>query len=247
MRYPRRLRQHGFTIVELMIATAVLSTILLLVTVLMVNIGRLYYKGINQARVQSNVRTVADEVAQQLRLGDSVTESPASGPGLGAHGERAICVGSKRYTYVIGVQIGTPAPGSTAPTYQHVLWRDNNPTPGSCSVIGASAVNLTSSTQPSPTSLNGAELVAPRSRLINFSVSGASPYAVNVGMAYGDNDLLCSPSVSGSCASNAPAMTALAQFTTGNLLCKGGQGGQFCATAQLNTSVIRRLPVALKE
>src|SRR5689334_11132650 len=128
MNRPKPLRQKGFTIIELMIATAILSTILLLVTVLMINIGNLYYKGINQARVQDNVRSISDEVAQHLQLGDSFSQAS------GDNSEQAYCVGTVRYTYVIGVQIGKPAPGASAPAYQHVLWRDDNPSPGSCDI-----------------------------------------------------------------------------------------------------------------
>ncbi len=62
--------QKGFTIIELMIATAVLSTILVMVTVVMVNIGSLYYKGINQARVQDDVRSIADEIIKNIQLND---------------------------------------------------------------------------------------------------------------------------------------------------------------------------------
>jgi prepilin-type N-terminal cleavage/methylation domain-containing protein len=238
------LRQKGFTIIELMIATAVFSTILLMVTVLMINIGNLYYKGVNQARVQDNVRSISDEVSQQLKLGDSFT--PSDPTKKGANGEQAYCIGSKRYTYVVGIQISTPQPPAASGTsYRHVLWRDDNPSPGSCSVIDDSitpaneAVNLT--TQSPSTGLHGAELIAPRSRLIHFSLIGTSPYSVAVGVAYGDNDLLCNPSVVGSCASNV-AMPNFGDYTSGNLLCKGNLGRQFCATAKLNTSVVKRLP-----
>jgi prepilin-type N-terminal cleavage/methylation domain-containing protein len=228
--------QRGFTIIELLIATAVLSTILLLVTVLMVNIGSLYYKGINQARIQDNVRSISDEVAQQLQLGASFDHK------TGAHSEEAYCIGSFRYTYVIGVQIGTPAPGSSAPSYPHVLWRDDNPSPGTCSIVGANEVNLTAS-NPS-TGLHGTELIAPHSRLSNFSVQtatgGKPPYALSISEAYGDDDLLCSPSVANSCTSSS-AMTRYSDFTNGNLLCKGNIGSQFCATANLSTSVVKRL------
>ncbi len=229
--------QQGFTIVELMIATAVLSTILLLVTALMLNIGHLYYKGVNQARVQSNVRTVTDEVAQQLRLGNNWQSA------TGANNQRAYCVGNLRYTYVIGAQIGHPAPGSSAPVYRHVLWRDSNPTPSSCSITD---VNLTAA-QPSVPARNGVELMAPKTRLIDFTITGASPYNISYGVAYGDDDLLCSPppgpgTVNDSCLKDAPAMTNLNNFTNGRLLCKDGDSRHFCATAKLNTSVVRRLP-----
>lgn len=233
--------ERGFTIIELLIATAVLSTILLLVTILMINIGNLYYKGINQARIQDNTRSLSDELSQHLQLGSGMLT--ASGDAADSNvGQSAYCVGNVRYTYIIGIQIGSPAPGSSAPVYPHILWRDDNPTPGSCSITGAQAVNLTSG-NPS-TNLHGTELIAPKSRLINFSITGASPYAVSIGVAYGDNDLLCSSSVSingqPSC-SVSTAMPQLVNYTNGNLQCKGSIGDQFCATSSLNTNVVQRL------
>ena len=227
--------EKGFTIIELMIATAVLSTILLLVTVLMINIGNLYYKGINQARVQDNVRSITDEVVQHLQLGDTLV--PADTDHHGPNGEHAYCIGSTRYTYFIGTQIDQPAPGSSAPVFQHVLWRDDNPDPASCDATG---VNLTDS---SPTTgRHGAELIAPRSRLMQFAIDGTSPYNISIGVAYGDDDLLCSPVVTDSCKRNAPPMTQFSDFAHGSLLCKDSDASQFCSTAGLDTTVVRRLP-----
>lgn len=241
----RETNQKGFTIIELMIATAVLSTILLLVTVLMINIGNLYYKGINQSRIQDNVRSVTDEISQRMQLGDVVLSASGNAANNNAD-QRAYCIGSARYTYIVGVQIGTPVPGSAAPVYRHVLWRDDNPASGTCSIIDANKVNLADpANPPSPSSLHGSELIAPRSRLIAFSIVSSpsgSPYTLSVAEAYGDNDLLCSPSVANSCNAGAPAMTQFVDFTHGNLLCKGDIGQQFCATAHLETSVVRRLP-----
>jgi prepilin-type N-terminal cleavage/methylation domain-containing protein len=249
------LRQKGFTIIELMIATAVLSTILLLVTVLMINIGNLYYKGINQARIQDNVRSVSDEVSQHLQLGDSFAASDPDKKG--ANGEQAYCVGAVRYTYIIGVQINQPAPGSpaSAPPYHHVLWRDDNPAPGTCDI--ATAGNKVDLTATAPSSgLNGVELIAPNSRLSEFDINGNSPYSVAVSVAYGDDDLLCNPAAAPSSCATDQKMQHWSDYQVINpgdgqpgdsppgaqLLCKGSIGQQFCATAKLNTSVIRRLP-----
>lgn len=231
----RKLQPDGFTIIELMIATAVLATMLLLVTVVMINIGSLYYKGINQARVQDDTRNITDQVTQQLQLSD---QTPAAAPG--PHNTQAYCIGGARYTYVIGVQLGGQAPG-TATTYRHILWRDINPTPGSCFVDPGdpqtiTPVDLTSNT-PSP---GGTELISGSSRLTAFSIGGISPFALAVGVAYGDNDLLCSPSVPGSC-NTAAAMPQWADYRHGDLLCKGNRGDQFCSTAQLQTTVVQRL------
>ncbi|HVX56619.1 MAG TPA: hypothetical protein VHA37_02700 [Candidatus Saccharimonadales bacterium] len=233
--------EDGFTIIELMIATGVLATILLLVTVVMVGIGNLYYKGIDQSRVQDDTRNITDDIAQQLQLnGQSLSTASWS-----ARHEQAYCIGNTRYTYVLGAEIGKPAPGPTpGPTYQHVLWRDANPTPGSCSIDPGDIDNVTpvdlQNSTPSP---GGSELIGPNSRLSAFSITptgGGSPYSIVVGVAYGDDDLLCNSSVVGSCASGS-AMTDWSQYQNINLQCKGSVGDQFCSTAHLQTAVVQRL------
>lgn len=217
--------QQGFTIVELLIATAVLSTILVLVTVLMVNIGNLYYKGINQARVQGATRNITDEVSQHLELSSGVLQATANAsyPNI-----QAYCTSDTRYTFITGVQIGHKAPpGTVGPVYYHILWRDTNPTPGSCQV---DATNGGAMTDASAT--NGTELIPPNSRLTAFcigtidasntcNVSTISPYTLSVGIAYGDDDLLNVNGIS--------------------TVCSGIKGDQFCATAHLTTAAVKRL------
>lgn len=222
----------GFTIVELMIATSVLSLMLIMITVLMLSIGRLYYKGINQARVQDSVRSITDEISKHLELGDNFYHVTSGA-------EQAYCLGSTRYTYILYRQMGTDVSQMQSP---HVLWRDNNPTPGSCPSI---LPNLSAAT-PTP---GGTELMAPHARLINLSISGTSPYTVSVGEAYGDNDLLCDTGAPGDC--NATGVGAyMSSIISGGaaptsplaIHCKGKTGDQFCATAKLTTTVVRRLP-----
>lgn len=209
-------RSDGFTIVELMIATAVLATMLVMVTVLMINVGNLYYKGINQARVQGSVRNVVDEVAQQLQLSNSFAPAP---PDVGLPNQQAYCIGTVRFTFITNVQIGHPNP--------HILWRDNNPSPGSCSMVNLMDANLETTDQAN----HGTELIPPNSTLTAFCIgtlAGAtctpdtvSPYTVSVGVAYGDHDLLNLNGI--------------------NSVCRGDKGNQFCATANLSTVATQRL------
>ena len=224
----------GFTIIELLIATAVLSTILLMVTVVMINIGHLYYKGINQSRIQDNVRAITDDVSQHLKLGDNFFQ-------VNNGSTYAYCIGDTRYTYLLYKQIGTN-PGPPDYQSQHVLWRDTNPTPGSCPSV---LLDL-STTLPSA---NGTELAAPNSRLTSFSIIGSSPYNIVVGEAYGDNDLLCDTGTLNDCTTSynansviAKLITGLLSSPTGNIYCRGSIGDQFCATSNLNTTVVSRLP-----
>jgi prepilin-type N-terminal cleavage/methylation domain-containing protein len=205
MKYrPTALNQKAFTIIELMIATAVLSTILIMVTFMMISIGNLYYKGVNQARVQDDVRTISDDVSQHLQLSDSLPLFAVAGDGTSAY-----CIGNTRYTYMLNKQVGS-GPGQIA----HVLWRDSNPAPNSCSA----SVGFLNSATPSA---DGVELIAPNSRLTFFSVSLSSPYTISIGVAYGDNNLL---NLSGL-----------------NTTCKGSIGDQFCSTGTLTTTVVQRI------
>jgi prepilin-type N-terminal cleavage/methylation domain-containing protein len=167
-----RAEQQGFTIIELLIATAVFSTILVLASGMMINIGRLYYKGINQSRIQYTVRTITDELAAQLQLADNVTPAvPLPG------GVEAICIATTRYTYIENHQLRNgPLDADHSP---HVLWRDNNPTPNSCVPVTGFPTSPTAG-------LNGVELMAPNSTLTEFMVAGTSPYTVTIAAAYGD-------------------------------------------------------------
>jgi prepilin-type N-terminal cleavage/methylation domain-containing protein len=225
MRYQRhRLGQTGFTILELMIATAVLSTMLLLVTIIMISIGNLYYKGINQARVQDDVHSITDEVSQHLQL--SGTATPVYTTSLDGH-THAYCIGDTRYVFILGRQIGTGTDTDMmTPQSRQVLWRDKAlagcPAPGN---------GFLSSPWLSLLDPSGTELIAPNSRLTSFCISGSvagscipdtSPYTTTVGVAYGAIDLLNNPG-------------------NINATCKGNIGDQFCATAFLTTRVAQRL------
>ncbi|MGC1177435.1 MAG: prepilin-type N-terminal cleavage/methylation domain-containing protein [Candidatus Saccharimonadales bacterium] len=213
-----RSRQQGFTIVELLIATAVLSTILVLVTVMMIKIGNLYYKGVNQARVQENVRNLTDEVSQQLELnGGSVPYIHTDTEDPNTHllvDPQAYCIGTTRYSFVLNKQISTSATLGSDQT-RHVLWRDSVPV-GSCAALTQAQLN-----NQTPSS-GGTELIAPNSRLTSFSITPTiSPYTLSVAVAYGDTDLL--------------------NVSSSGAACKGSIGDQFCATASLTTGVVQRL------
>jgi len=168
-------KSAGFTIVELMIATAVLSIVLVLVAMVMTNIGKLYFKGANQAKMQNNVRSISAEIAQRLQLSGGQRNGDNSSP------IKVYCIGTARYTYVLHKQLD----GEDNSEYKHILWRDKIPA-GTCD----NTINLRSD---NPGGVEGVELITTKSRLTHFTIDFSSPSVISIGLAYGDSGYLTDP------------------------------------------------------
>lgn len=245
--------QQGFTVLELMIATTVVSVVLLMVSVMMINIGNLYYKGITQSKVQDNIRSITDDVAQRISLSSATPKWLNSADGS----LHAVCIGDTRYTYILGMQINkNPSSSQT----RHALWRDtiaagSCPTPDDQNLVLMPENNINSDALiggSAPASgqiyqgTNGSELLSPNARLSNFEVRGlgplnTAPYQIVVNIAYGDDDLLCGPSIAANTCDDDDEVVTPAEIATGKLNCKGKTGNSYCATANLTTVAVPRL------
>lgn len=229
MRGLMKRQESGFTIIELMIATSILSIILVMVTAMMIGIGNLFYKGVNQARVQDSARSITEDVSHNLQLTNQTPLSSVATT-IGGVQIQTWCLGSTGYSYVIGRKINS----SSQP--KHVLWRNTQAIVGTCrpaDLSSASPDHINGGT-------NGTELIPPNSRLRNFTIGTVSPYAITVGIVYGDDDLICSPLAAGSCTATT-AMSPASKYRNGDLRCKGKTGDQFCSVSVLTTTVVQRI------
>lgn len=197
-------RAEGFTIMELMVATGVFGVVLLLITTAVLQISRVYHKGITEAKVQNTTRNIADTIAQNIQFnGGNVTQTPAD-PTSGS--SYAFCVGNQQYSYVLGYQL---ADNPTSTQTPHVLAEYNLP-------------GCTSASQPQNmrgNKISGRELLAPSMRLSRLSVTdvGRNLYKVNVRVVFGDDDLLEDPNGSNASCKNQRAGTqfcAVSELTT---------------------------------
>src|SRR5258708_6166908 len=84
----------GFTIVELTIATAIFSTVLLVGLASFLGIGKIFYKGVTITQTQSAAQSVLDQLSSDVQFGVSVVASQPTGTGA-----RFMCIGNARYTY----------------------------------------------------------------------------------------------------------------------------------------------------
>lgn len=213
----RHNRQHtkGFTVVELLVALAVFSVVLVVVTAAILQISRLYYKGVTETNVQATARDIMDTVSQAIQFsGGKVTDTVATIPGTSSD----FCINNLQFSYRPGFKLVDS--GSDPNTTNHSIVM--RAVAGCSSPVGQDL---------SAGGVVGRELMAPNMRLSNILVKNVGPnlYQVKVRVVYGDDDLLYSPSGSGYGA------------TASDAACKGLAGRQFCAVSELSTVVISRV------
>ncbi|HSX35896.1 MAG TPA: prepilin-type N-terminal cleavage/methylation domain-containing protein [Patescibacteria group bacterium] len=186
MRKPRA-QQRGFTVVELLIATLVFSVVLMIVTAGIIQVTRVYYKGVTEANTQSVARSISDVVGQAIQFSPgTVTPTPAVViPGAQSY----FCVGGTVYLYYQGYELidvgANPAKHQTS----HSIVAQ--PFAGGCAGSGF---------------VNGRDLMSPKMRLSKVTVKnvGSDPntYQVEVRVVYGDDDVLSNPTgANAACAS----------------------------------------------
>ncbi len=204
---------RGFTLIELMIATAVFSVILMISLAGFIQIGRMYYRGLSATRTQEVTRAVIDDVSREIQFGASKVEQPDA---------NTICIGSKRYTFDLHKRIvDTPSNGHEA---NNALRKDSQGANQNGCAIGAGG--------------GATELLGENMRLAKFSVTPVAQsndrlWNVTVKVVFGEDDLL----------DGFQQVDSDPYGDSSNVVCKGGTflGGQFCATAEISTVVYRRL------
>lgn len=163
-----KLNHKGFTLIELMIATTVLSVLLVLIASVSIQVGRLFYKGVSSSRTQETVRSITDQISRNIQYSSVTPEDNAN----------VICVAGNRYSY----QVDNIVSKNT-----HALWVDNQTEP----CVALSQADMNSETPPS----DGKELIPGGMRLTKFKLtkpdaSNERYWEIEVGVALGEEDLL---------------------------------------------------------
>src|SRR5665213_495951 len=221
--------QAGFTIIELLIATTVFAALLLTLMFGVVEISRIYYRGITQTNTQNTARNIMSSISQAIQFDGSFSTGAGNGSSL------AFCAGNTQYTYLLGYQLENT---NSAPNTQnnHVLVSNtiSSPSCPQAQHIG-----------PPGGSASGTELMANNMRIASLNITPLSHpgvYSVEIRIVYGADDLLCNPSIGppGLCSSSA-TMPAPADYVGQNVNCKGGSGSEFCDVSDLSTIVQSRV------
>ncbi len=219
----------GFTIVELLIATAVFSGVLLVAMVGFLQIGRLFYKGVTITQTQNTAQQIVNELTSGIQSSASSNNIKATLPSSVTSnytGYVYACVNGFRYTY--GVVSGKPI------IYDQSLAANYSATSsGNFGLVRDKLSGSSSCDLPSVTPVGSAspiELLGSRMMVANLKVQSASStlkdlYTVSETIAYGTYSVL-NLSVN-----SLPYASCLS----------GLSSAQFCAVSTLSTSVYRGL------
>lgn len=207
-----RIKDGGFTIIELMIATTVFSLVLLLCSFGLIQIGRTYNKGITSARAQETARTIMDEVSRAIQFSGGTVATTASGRSDGV--PYVFCIDERRYSFVTDRQLKDSPEDNTQ--VRHVLVADAYP---GCSA-SSPPLPLTNNSFVLPAGAR--EMMASNMRLARLDITylGNNLYQVAIRVVAGEDDLLD--------ASHNNCLNVRA-------------GTQFCAVSELTTVVQKRL------
>ena len=170
---------QGFTIVELLIATMIFATILLIVTVGIIQVSRVYYKGQTESNVQDTTRTALDTITQAIQFNGGTVTATVTPAAIGQ--AKTFCVGNVQFTYILGYElVTTPPPLPPHQTNQSLLMN--------------TGVTNCPTAAPATT---GRELLGTDMRLSNLQVAqvpgSKNVWTVSMSVVYGDDTLLSNP------------------------------------------------------
>lgn len=203
-------KQHGFTIIELMIATTVFSVIMLIAAVGVLEFTRAYFKGVTASDTQTVARTIMADIVQNIQFGQNIkTDNDPTGD------SRAFCIDNTLYSYLPDAEVTSGTPDSTRHLYSHGLIKQINT---ACS--GSAALDIPTITNLSSIPGEAREMLSEHMRIAELTVTSSSDqlYTVNLKVVYGDDDLL----------------------TPDHAGCKSQAGSQYCAVSELATTVQKR-------
>lgn len=198
----------GFTIPELLIATAVFSVILTISMAAFLQIGRMFYKGITISQTKDTAQHILDSVSADLQYSTSGPTAPISYTLNGAT-YSYVCIGSSRYIYMQGHMVD--ASENTNHSLSFGLLHDNA---GCGDPFNPAASKYVALKYP-------VEILGNEMRLSAFSVSsvGTSLYNVSVYVTYGEADVLNN--------ATSPMPTCISDL----------KSSEFCSTIALGTTV----------
>jgi prepilin-type N-terminal cleavage/methylation domain-containing protein len=229
--------KQGFTVVELLIATAVFAVVLLVAQTSFVQIGHLFYRGVSISQTQDT----ADHIFQDIN--GNFQTAPNVSVNYSATGYDYYCIGNARYTYRIDNEIdrGTATANHSSTTGNYGILKDTLPGSGSACATPCDDTSGASCPAGTVKLRNPVELLGDRMRVEQFdicqSTTTSNLYNVAIVLAYGDQNTL-------TYTSSATPLKEPCQVTPpgsyyASVACQGDNNNSFCAVSRINTAVYK--------
>ncbi|MBI2007831.1 prepilin-type N-terminal cleavage/methylation domain-containing protein [Candidatus Saccharibacteria bacterium] len=204
LRLFNRQKNHGFTVMELMIATTIFSILLLLSLAGFLQIGQLFYKGVNITRTSDTGKQAISSIKDDISFDTGTTVITRQGPypisvtipsGTTTYSRYYFCAGPNRYSFVQGRLLNSEeAAQELKSATSSFNWYK----------FGLLKEKLTVNGCPNPftgtpiVAANTTELLGDKMRLSNLTIQPVlgSLYTLNVHIAYGIDEVLTSPPTS---------------------------------------------------
>jgi|GEM_PF-2747689 prepilin-type N-terminal cleavage/methylation domain-containing protein len=208
--------QQGFTIVELLISTAVFSLALLIAVIAIIIVNNSFVKGNVQSQTQDIARNVLSTIIQDIQF--NRTSSIILGTPYENYGY--YCLGNDVYIYQTGQEINT----SATPAVYHALLEFTGSCPTNLTTDPVGIADLQYLNNKAGGGNNTHELLSQNLSLEQLDITqvNSNSYAVTLTIAYGNYFIKAATPIDDSC----PAESL---------------SGQLCAVSTLTTTVSPRI------
>lgn len=205
-------KQHGFTLVELMLSIAFIGFIILFTVLATLQVMQTYNKGLAVKEINQTARTVVDDIA---RVAQTVSYTNVNlAPMSEAPPQNRICLGNVAYVWNVADQTINTYSGPGTPRVTFARVED----PSVCVKTGAVYPNI----DPTKATILLSDRVWVQKVALTKSVS-TDLVTIELQLSTADNP-------------SDPALETIA----GAVRCKGSSTGQYCATATLSTTAAMR-------
>jgi competence protein ComGC len=215
-------KEDGFTIIELLIASIAFTVLLILVTMIVIQVSRVYYKGVVLSNTQNVNSTIVQDVSKNVQFDPGSSQFKITSGII--NNVNYYCIGSSVFIYNLGQEFNLSSSNIG------LIYETGNTT---CP-ISSRGIN----TLNNYLAQGFKELLSPMMRVVYFKVKvpqlSTSPlYNISIGVAFGSNQSLCN--TSNSCSS--PTTMNTSNYSGSNVRCKLQQGDQYCGISYLYTTV----------
>ncbi len=217
----KQLSQKGFTLVELLIATAVFSMVLIVFLTALMGVSQLFYKGVNLSNTQGAARNVIQTIADDIQFSKEAPDFHTD----------YFCIANYRYSFKLGVQVDSGLPNDYGLVREKV---------SVCKAPDTVPPDNVPAAQLQPINFGTAEkLLDPGMQLNDMSIkplNGAVSAKILI-VYYGANKGVFTSQIA---SNNDPSSPSYNAYQATDAQCTGSpSSSQFCATAKYQTTILQ--------